>query len=90
MRFGERPLTAPLDQLVRGTTTYYPEPVLNLHYGSLLNRDVYIERVSSSHSIKQRPQLGRWGRLRPRPPKAPEHGPWVQPALHLPQGYRPR
>src|SRR5215207_1796523 len=58
--------------------------------GSLLNRYVYIERVTLPNSIKQRSQLWRRGRLRPRPPKAPQHNPRVQPASHLPQSYRPR
>jgi hypothetical protein len=70
-------------------STEYHDDTVEAHLaclvGSLLNRDVHIERVSSSHSIKQRSQLRRRGRLRPRPPKAPQHYPWVQPALHLPQ-----
>jgi hypothetical protein len=32
-----------------------------MHYGSLLNRDVHIERVSFPDGIKQRSQPGRRG-----------------------------
>jgi hypothetical protein len=64
-------------------------PHVLFYFGSLLSRDVQVERMSSSDSIKQRSQL-RWrGRLRPRPPKAPEHYPRVQPSSHLPQSHRP-
>lgn len=57
--------------------------------GSLLSRDIQIERTSFSDGVKQRLQL-RWrGHFRPRPPKAPEHYPRVQPAPHLPQCHRP-
>jgi hypothetical protein len=52
--------------------------------GSLLNRYIYIERVSSLESIKQRLQLRRWGRFRPRPPIAPQHYPRVQPSPYSP------
>src|SRR5215210_7862366 len=48
--------------------------------GSLLNRYIYIERMSSSNLIKQRSQLWWRGRIRPRPPIAPEHNPRLQPS----------
>ena len=45
--------------------------------------------VSIEGQLEQRLQL-RWrGRFRPRPPKAPQHYPRVQPAPHLPQCHRP-
>jgi hypothetical protein len=52
--------------------------------GSLLNRYIYIERMSFPNGIKQRLQLWRWGRLRPRPPIAPQHYPRVQPSPYSP------
>lgn len=58
--------------------------------GSLLSRDEQVKRMSFSDGVKQRSQL-RWrGHLRPRPPKAPEHYPRVQPPSHPSQGQRPR
>jgi hypothetical protein len=61
-------------------------PILDMHYGSLLNGDIQIKRVPSVDGVKQHLQL-RWrGRLRPRPPITHEHYPRVQPAPHLPQG----
>jgi hypothetical protein len=57
--------------------------------GSLLNGDIQIKRVPSADGVKQPPQLWRRGRLRPRPPEAPQHYPRVQPAAHVPQCYRP-
>ncbi len=52
--------------------------------GSLLNRYIYIERMSFPNGIKQRLQLWRWGHLRPRLPKAPQHYPRVQPSSYSP------
>src|SRR3954452_24119491 len=45
--------------------------------------------MSSSNLIKQRSQLWRWRRLRPRPPKVPEHYPRFQASSHPPHSYRP-
>jgi predicted ester cyclase len=60
-----------------------PEGVPTL-VGSLLNRYIYIERVSSLESLKQPPQLWWRGRLRPRPPITPQHYPRVQPSSYSP------
>jgi hypothetical protein len=49
-----------------------------------------MERMSFPNGIKQRPQLWRWGRFRPRPPKAPEHYPRANCAGSLVEGGRDR
>jgi hypothetical protein len=52
--------------------------------GSLLNGYIQVERVSSLDGVKQRLQLWRRGRFRPRPPIAPQHDPGVQPSSYSP------
>src|SRR4029450_13826421 len=61
----------------------------NLFSGSLLGREVEVERPPGTARLKQPPQLGWRGRRRPRPPPAPEHDPRGQPGAHPPQRHPP-
>src|SRR4029450_12561345 len=65
-------------------STQLPRPV----NGSLLGREVEVERPPGTDRLKQPPQLGWRGRRRPRPPPAPEHDPRGQPAAHPPAPHR--
>src|SRR5215211_3612236 len=46
--------------------------------------------MATGHRIKQHLELPWWGRWRPRPAAALQHGPWDQPGPHPAQCLRPR